>query len=385
MNTLLDILLGTVFTFLVFSLITSWIVELISIRLNRRGKMLHSYLLRVLDDHLNINVGALLYAHPLIKQLSQKLESKGGIFQWFRQNMVGYRRRLPAYIPADQLASALIDVVASFGEQVRLRPTPTGGFEAVPTTNATESRAARFFRGVDTMKESDLKQTLLTLSQKASGRAGTQSLDQALEDVITSWYNNGMDRMAGWYKGMTTRWLLVVGFIVAVVFNVDTPRVVKTLYEKPDVRANVAKSATEFVQNNPSLQHLLPDTTLNRDTPDSVLAKREELLKTRIDSTLTAMQNLGLPVGWEREAALYQLEQKNRSAQFGESPRPTDSSFSLPLLLSLIKRFFWTHLLGWLLTAAALSFGAPFWFDLLKSIVNVRATGIKPKEASSSK
>jgi len=33
---------------------------------------------------------------------------------------------------------------------------------------------------------------------------------------------------------------------------------------------------------------------------------------------------------------------------------------------------------GLLVTAFALSFGAPFWFDLLNRLVNLRAAGKKP-------
>ncbi len=39
-----------------------------------------------------------------------------------------------------------------------------------------------------------------------------------------------------------------------------------------------------------------------------------------------------------------------------------------------------SHWLGWLITAAAVSLGAPFWFDLLNKLVNLRAAGKKPKE-----
>ena len=35
-------------------------------------------------------------------------------------------------------------------------------------------------------------------------------------------------------------------------------------------------------------------------------------------------------------------------------------------------------LLGWLMTALAVSIGAPFWFDLFGRLVNLRATGAKP-------
>ena len=37
--------------------------------------------------------------------------------------------------------------------------------------------------------------------------------------------------------------------------------------------------------------------------------------------------------------------------------------------------------LGWLLTAFALSFGAPFWFDVLNKIMIIRST-VKPAQKS---
>jgi hypothetical protein len=37
-----------------------------------------------------------------------------------------------------------------------------------------------------------------------------------------------------------------------------------------------------------------------------------------------------------------------------------------------------TQLAGWLVTALATLFGAPFWFDLLQKLVNLRGTGNKP-------
>jgi hypothetical protein len=35
---------------------------------------------------------------------------------------------------------------------------------------------------------------------------------------------------------------------------------------------------------------------------------------------------------------------------------------------------------GWIATASSALFGAPFWFDLLQRIVNLRGTGPKPAE-----
>jgi len=40
---------------------------------------------------------------------------------------------------------------------------------------------------------------------------------------------------------------------------------------------------------------------------------------------------------------------------------------------------------GWLLTALSVLFGAPFWFDLLQRLVNLRGTGEKPGEKNEKK
>ncbi len=44
----------------------------------------------------------------------------------------------------------------------------------------------------------------------------------------------------------------------------------------------------------------------------------------------------------------------------------------------VFNRIVWL-LMGWLLSAAALSKGAPFWFDVLGKLVNIRRAGAKPK------
>ena len=40
----------------------------------------------------------------------------------------------------------------------------------------------------------------------------------------------------------------------------------------------------------------------------------------------------------------------------------------------------WTHAIGWILTALAVSIGAPFWFDLLNRFMNIRNAGRAPDE-----
>ena len=37
---------------------------------------------------------------------------------------------------------------------------------------------------------------------------------------------------------------------------------------------------------------------------------------------------------------------------------------------------FGSTLVGWLISILALTLGAPFWFDLLKTVINIRSDGL---------
>jgi hypothetical protein len=74
----------------------------------------------------------------------------------------------------------------------------------------------------------------------------------------------------------------------------------------------------------------------------------------RVAVNLRQLATLGLPVGWKR-----------------------DDDRSMP---SGIGGWF-AKVIGLLLTALAISLGAPFWFDVLNKIIVIRST-VKPKEKS---
>jgi hypothetical protein len=40
------------------------------------------------------------------------------------------------------------------------------------------------------------------------------------------------------------------------------------------------------------------------------------------------------------------------------------------------------RILGWLISIAAISLGAPFWFDTLNKFINIRSAGKSPDEAA---
>ena len=174
----------------------------------------------------------------------------------------------------------------------------------------------------------DLKTGMANLPQPLQ-RTLTNLLDEAQHDVerlktqIEIWFNNGMDRASGWYK-RKTQWIqFFLGLSLVILLNIDSVHIGRTLFAvNSPLRASLVESAKSFVAQ--------PGGT-NRPMKDVV----------------EAISTASLPIGWS------------------ELPR----------------RDQWlTMILGWLITAFAVSLGAPFWFDLLNKFVNVRASGKAPEE-----
>lgn len=65
-------------------------------------------------------------------------------------------------------------------------------------------------------------------------------------------------------------------------------------------------------------------------------------------------------------------------------PRAFEAVFALPIGWTAfpprLEPAFLLQVVGWVMTASSALFGAPFWFDLLQRLVQVRSTGQKPGE-----
>ena len=147
----------------------------------------------------------------------------------------------------------------------------------------------------------------------------------AFRDAAEKWYDNSMDRVSGWYKRHIQAALWVISIMVVLFLNVDTLQLATTLWKDPTTRAALVARA---------------DTAVQQGKPPATVGN--------------AVSQLALPLGWK--------------LHFGKGPQEIPNH-ALGVLAKLI---------GLLLTAAALSLGAPFWFDLLSKFMRVRGTGPPP-------
>jgi hypothetical protein len=231
---------------------------------------------------------------------------------------VARRSTLPSYIPARSFAVALLDVVA------RGAPVVEGG--AVASSKPISLDGVR--KSLERLQNAQVRRALVSALDMSQG-----SLARAQAN-IEAWFDSSMDRVSGWYKRETQRLILALGLTIAVVANVNTFGLARHLYRDQAAREVLVSHAAKA------------DTALGQ----SMTAVRAEL------------NQLDLPIGWSR------VELVAPWAGAPESRYPWWQNIFEPLL-------------GWIMTAMAISLGAPFWFDVLNKFIVIRST-VKPHEKS---
>lgn len=140
--------------------------------------------------------------------------------------------------------------------------------------------------------------------------------------VAEKWFDDEMDRVSGWYR----RWAQLIACLLAVLvtvgLNVNAIKVTETLINEPTVRGAVVVKA---------------ESSLGAGGAKGAGEDAETAVK--------ELKALKLPILWNKATEA--------------------------VTLSVIA--------GWLITAIAISLGAPFWFDALSKLANLKTAGKKPK------
>ncbi len=142
--------------------------------------------------------------------------------------------------------------------------------------------------------------------------------ESKLHDRLAAWFDASMDRLSGEYKRNSQRNGLIIAMFIVLLLNIDAVAIAQHIYADPGL-----------------VQHFTPASAAGEPnlTPGQAL---EQWTKT-------------FPfTGWANQA-------------MG------------PVLLWSVP--------GWIMTALATLFGAPFWFDTLQRFVQLRGTGPVPNPA----
>ena len=270
-NPIIDVAIGLVFFYVLLSLVISSVQEWIASLRGMRSQNLYEGIRRFIGHEYAEKV----YEHPLIRNLSKE-------------------GKKPSYIDPRTLSTVLLTLVAKDKKQ-----------------------KAFFECGVDEVREI-LEQ--IDSNHSLYGILGTliSKDDETVEKVrdrLAEWLDEGMTRIAGWYKRKVKVVVCILATVVTVGLNASTIHIAEKLWQDDALRVSIAQQAQEF------------------SAQDDITGSQVEPLKI-LES---------FPIWWK----------------------------GLPEnVFEWIKTLF-----GWFITIAAVSLGAPFWFDLLGKVANMRGSG----------
>lgn len=319
---LLQVALGLAVVYLLVCMLASGVRELIARLLGERAKLLQQALKNLVPDRW---VYLRVINHPVVSGLYRKGPGQG---------------RPPSYIPGPNIAQALLDVLIR-----RQQLASNGKSKGSAVFDLKGAQAA-----VRDAKKEDLAigHALSPMLERAT------RLGEALSNV-EQWFESSTARMGGWYKARTQKLLFVIGFGIAVVFNVDTIQITSTLAQSESLRAAITATAERLSAEG------LPQEAQQADA-----AKLE----------LVQLAAAGLPIGYGCVGAPARASTADRALQALTLTTLRDKCWSEASQYGL--GFWAVKVAGWLLTALATVFGAPFWFDVIGRMISLRSAGLKP-------
>jgi hypothetical protein len=408
-NTILDTIISLVLIYALLSLLVSVLLEWWNQFRKTRSKFLKKVVLQLLNDPLNTHFGEHFYNHYLIRGLYSK-----------------ELKKLPQYISSRLFAEVLIDIIANLKQHDQsVKAVMQGSVSAKTYTTEGDAPPAtvieRFNASLEKLNDSPFVDTIRSFWDKSGG-----DYDK-LKILLSTWFDDHMDQISGWYKQQMRNKLIFFGFAVTIGLNVDSLHLVRIISldsklrndlvltaenvsDQYDQLADSTKNSTQELEkivtrvtgvssvrdedgNLYTKKHIFdmlkPSTTDSIDyraiidrliTGDSLSRKYQE----QANHILDLATSLNIPIGWDSSAVPISWFNHRKSIVRSE----VKDTKNIGIVRYLNKRNTPTfanivlYIVGIIISGFSLSVGAPFWFETLVKLVNIRRTGRRPEMAA---
>ena len=182
---------------------------------------------------------------------------------------------------------------------------------AVLTTVVRENGKRESDDGSDAAETEDVHRILKTICPTG------KITDPEAMQAFSEWFDEGMTRVSGWYKRKAKLWIIGVAAVITIGTDASTIHVAEKIWMDDALRNVLTEQASGLVENGAT----------------------DEQLESHFSEALES-----LPIGWR-------------------GGLPEDGTDWLKSGV------------GWLITIAAISLGAPFWFDLLGKVAHLKGSG----------
>jgi hypothetical protein len=197
-STVLEVAIGLTFCYGTVALIVTTLQEALAAAFRLRANTLLAGIKTMLNDPHFDGLARTIYRHPLVNPHADgTLPDERGM------------RSRPSYIEPAHFAIALVD---------SLWHVP-GDF-------------AQLADAIETIPDLQLRQAMRALYGRARDL-------QQFQDMLAGWFDNAMARMSGIYKRRQLLISLLLALLLAILFNIDSIHLFRTLWQQPALAAHL--------------------------------------------------------------------------------------------------------------------------------------------------
>lgn len=358
---ILDLVIGMIFIYFLLSIICSSAAELWFSMLRTRARLLEEWLKKIFDQPSLDSQGK-----PLLDSKGKPVSLGQAIMDHCMTTALTSTGKAPTYINAKDFVSALLDKitivqVSGTGAQTQAPPVNLAGYITAIANS--------------TVISGELKRTMLAYANEAQQAAALNTITAAGNTVkselehfrerIEGWYNSNSERLAGAMK--RTKVLpttLVIAIAITISLNADTIKMGGYLYDHKEKAKEFSDNALNSLESYKERIEDMKVKDTARVTNTATIAQLDSNLS-RVKQDIAKIKEVipdNFPLGWKKKS-----DQKNNNETKEEE-------------VNWLSR-----IAGWLASILAICLGAPFWFDVLNKIANLRGAGPKPSTDTSDK
>lgn len=365
-SSILDIVIGLIFIYLLYSLLATILQEIIASQFSFRAKILERAVFRMLEDE-NKFASKFRSVSYLFKKTGNGGTKNSMTYEYYKHPLILFLgesdcRGKPAYINKETFSKVIVDLLrgkdVAPGDDIKLLIQKSLNDRTTSWGNAKISDQTLSY--------------LKSIWTDANGDVGK------FKHHLENWFEETMDRASTWYKKHVQFILFFVGLTISIVFNVDTLKIIERLEKDPKLRQQLVQQAEAFQDAHPDLDEklLLHQAEINKfqaNYSKSELRSNDSLRNIELRDSLELANYLALKSKrdylFDQANTLIRNDINNVHHSLGLGWETYDSSSFRNIFYSVI---------GWMVTALALSLGAPFWFDLLNKLMKLRGSVATP-------
>jgi hypothetical protein len=283
----LDVFIGMVLIYLLYSLLITIIGEMLATWMGIRARLLRKAIEKMLNDDLgkaeNLtriqkqagqfflyefnsfrnSFAGKFYNHPSIKYLSQSAKKS-----------ISFKNSKPSYISRENFTDTMVQLFRNKG------------------TGADDVDKINFCLKFNTLHIQP--QTLAHIRNLLNDSGNDLA---KFREKLMKWFDDTMDRTNGWYKRKLQLILFWLGFVLAVSFNVDSIKMAKQLSQDKEARNQLVQLGI-----NEAKEGSLADSIV-KNSKDTATIKSDTLLRKSFNEVYKATENANkvLGLGWQFE------------------------------------------------------------------------------------